>query len=223
MEFLKPTRMNKVYIAFACNILDQDLLWVVYTIPTVGICRAEQRIKAAQKLGIPMPEPNGARRRRAGGLSPPAPAARPARRGAARAAAPSCGRAASGPIAERAPLPAGHLLNHHHHHPGDSGVPALLDASNSVLQQSKALQRKRNSLHDPFEELSSGARRGASLPALLPACLPARLPARPVHLPPPPPPPPRHPFVPRALQPAPARARQSLPFSPAPRRGAQGV
>lgn len=50
--------MNKVYIVFACNILDQDLLWCVYNIPTVGICRAEQRVKACQKLGITMPDAN---------------------------------------------------------------------------------------------------------------------------------------------------------------------
>ncbi len=59
LEFLKPTRMNKVYIVFACNILDQDLLWLVYNIPTVGICRAEQRAKACQKLGIAMHDANG--------------------------------------------------------------------------------------------------------------------------------------------------------------------
>ena len=54
LEFLKPTRMSKVYICFACTILDCDLLYCVYHIPTVGICRAEQRIKASDKLGIPM-------------------------------------------------------------------------------------------------------------------------------------------------------------------------
>lgn len=46
-------RMSKVYICFACTISDQDLLYSVYHIPTVGICRAEQRIKACEKLGIP--------------------------------------------------------------------------------------------------------------------------------------------------------------------------
>lgn len=54
LEFVKPTRMSKVYICFACTILDCDLLYCVYHIPTVGICRAEQRRKACEKLGIPM-------------------------------------------------------------------------------------------------------------------------------------------------------------------------
>lgn len=52
VELVKPTRMNKVYLVFACSILEQDLMFVVYNIPTVGICRAEQRAKACQKLGI---------------------------------------------------------------------------------------------------------------------------------------------------------------------------
>lgn len=53
LEFVKPTRMSKVYICFACTIADKDLLYCIYHIPTVGICRAEQRIKACEKLGIP--------------------------------------------------------------------------------------------------------------------------------------------------------------------------
>lgn len=54
LEFIKPTRMSKVYICFACTILDYDVLYCVYHIPTVGICRAEQRAKACEKLTIPM-------------------------------------------------------------------------------------------------------------------------------------------------------------------------
>eukprot|EP00798_Chlamydomonas_sp_ICE-L_P031814 gene31814-7016_t len=54
LEFLKPTRMNKVYMVFACTIMDMDTLFVVYNVPTIGICRAEQREKACQKLGVPM-------------------------------------------------------------------------------------------------------------------------------------------------------------------------
>ena len=46
IELVKPTRMNKVYIVFACSILEQDLMFVVYNIPPVGIFRAEQRSKA---------------------------------------------------------------------------------------------------------------------------------------------------------------------------------
>jgi hypothetical protein len=52
VELVKPTRMNKVYLVFACSILEQDLMFVVYNVPTVGICRAEQRAKACQKLGV---------------------------------------------------------------------------------------------------------------------------------------------------------------------------
>eukprot|EP00798_Chlamydomonas_sp_ICE-L_P011688 gene11688-34411_t len=54
LEFIKPTRMNKVYMVFACTLMDLDTLYVVYNVPTVGICRAEQREKACQKLGVPM-------------------------------------------------------------------------------------------------------------------------------------------------------------------------
>lgn len=39
VELVKPTRMNRVYLVFACSILEQDLMFVVYNIPTVGICR----------------------------------------------------------------------------------------------------------------------------------------------------------------------------------------
>ncbi|GIL70201.1 hypothetical protein Vretimale_3493 [Volvox reticuliferus] len=52
LEFLKPTRMNKVYMAFSVSILDTDLLFVVFNVPTIGICRAEQREKACKKLHI---------------------------------------------------------------------------------------------------------------------------------------------------------------------------
>ena len=50
LEFVKPTRMSKVYICFASNIMENDLLYCVFHIPTVGICRAEQRVKACSKL-----------------------------------------------------------------------------------------------------------------------------------------------------------------------------
>jgi hypothetical protein len=59
VELVKPTRMNKVYLVFACSILEQDLMFVVYNIPTVGICRAEQRAKACQKLGVSYAELGG--------------------------------------------------------------------------------------------------------------------------------------------------------------------
>jgi hypothetical protein len=49
----------QVYLVFACSILEQDLMFVVYNIPTVGICRAEQRAKACQKLGISFKELGG--------------------------------------------------------------------------------------------------------------------------------------------------------------------
>ena len=42
---------------FSADILDIDTLFVVYHVPTIGICRAEQREKACQKLGVPMPIP----------------------------------------------------------------------------------------------------------------------------------------------------------------------
>jgi hypothetical protein len=49
----------QVYLVFACSILEQDLMFVVYNIPTVGICRAEQRAKACQKLGVSFTELGG--------------------------------------------------------------------------------------------------------------------------------------------------------------------
>lgn len=54
LEFMKPTRMNKVYVAFSCTVLDLDMLFCVFNVPTIGICRAEQREKACQRLGINM-------------------------------------------------------------------------------------------------------------------------------------------------------------------------
>eukprot|EP00983_Pelagomonas_calceolata_P131126 1161745-Pelagomonas_calceolata.AAC.1 len=38
--------------------MDLDTLYVAYNVPTIGICRAEQREKACQKLGIPAPNFN---------------------------------------------------------------------------------------------------------------------------------------------------------------------
>ncbi|GLC44187.1 hypothetical protein PLESTM_001565000 [Pleodorina starrii] len=52
LEFLKPTRMNKVYMAFTASVHDTDLLFVVFNVPTIGICRAEQREKACKKLHV---------------------------------------------------------------------------------------------------------------------------------------------------------------------------
>eukprot|EP00955_Chlamydomonas_euryale_P048485 353991-Chlamydomonas_euryale.AAC.1 len=54
LELVRPTRMNKVYMAFSCSIMDLDTLYLVYNVPTIGICRAEQREKACQKLNMPM-------------------------------------------------------------------------------------------------------------------------------------------------------------------------
>ncbi|GAX73388.1 hypothetical protein CEUSTIGMA_g841.t1 [Chlamydomonas eustigma] len=53
LEFAGPTRMNKVYVVFAANIMDSDTVFVVYNVPTIGICRAEQRRRACEKLGVP--------------------------------------------------------------------------------------------------------------------------------------------------------------------------
>ncbi len=43
----------QVYMVFECMVLDVDLLLLVYEVPTVGICRGEQRMKALAQLGIP--------------------------------------------------------------------------------------------------------------------------------------------------------------------------
>lgn len=44
---------NRVYMVFACLILGQDLLYAVYEVPCISICRAEQRVKALEKLRMP--------------------------------------------------------------------------------------------------------------------------------------------------------------------------
>lgn len=42
-----------VHILFACAIAGRDVLWVVYDVPSVSICRGSQRVKAAENLGLP--------------------------------------------------------------------------------------------------------------------------------------------------------------------------
>lgn len=44
---------NPVYMVFACLVADQDLLFVLYDVPCISICRAEQRAKALERLGMP--------------------------------------------------------------------------------------------------------------------------------------------------------------------------
>jgi hypothetical protein len=38
---------------FACAIINQDLLFTIYDIPSISICRGSQRKKAAENLGLP--------------------------------------------------------------------------------------------------------------------------------------------------------------------------
>jgi hypothetical protein len=40
-------------MVFACLVADQDLLFVTYEVPCISICRAEQRAKALERLGMP--------------------------------------------------------------------------------------------------------------------------------------------------------------------------
>jgi hypothetical protein len=44
---------NPAYMVFACLVADQDLLFVAYEVPCISICRAEQRAKALERLGLP--------------------------------------------------------------------------------------------------------------------------------------------------------------------------
>jgi hypothetical protein len=44
---------NPAYMVFACLVADQDLLFVTYEVPCISICRAEQRAKALERLGMP--------------------------------------------------------------------------------------------------------------------------------------------------------------------------
>lgn len=40
-------------MVFACLVADQDLLFCLYDVPCISICRAEQRPKALERLGLP--------------------------------------------------------------------------------------------------------------------------------------------------------------------------
>jgi hypothetical protein len=40
-------------MVFACLVADQDLLFCHYDVPCISICRAEQRPKALERLGLP--------------------------------------------------------------------------------------------------------------------------------------------------------------------------
>jgi hypothetical protein len=44
---------NPAYMVFSCLVADQDLLYVTYEVPCISICRAEQRAKALERLGMP--------------------------------------------------------------------------------------------------------------------------------------------------------------------------
>eukprot|EP00892_Ulva_mutabilis_P011864 jgi/Ulvmu1/904/UM101_0012.1 len=52
LRFEKPSRMTEVQMVFAC-IIGGDLLYCAYHVPTVSICRAEQRVPAALTLHLP--------------------------------------------------------------------------------------------------------------------------------------------------------------------------
>jgi len=43
LELVKPTRMNKVYLVFACSILEQDLMFIVYNISNCGHLQGSSR------------------------------------------------------------------------------------------------------------------------------------------------------------------------------------
>lgn len=44
---------NPVYLVFACLIGGRDLLYTIYDVPSISICRADQRTKALSRLGLP--------------------------------------------------------------------------------------------------------------------------------------------------------------------------
>jgi hypothetical protein len=52
-KFMSACVQNPVYMVFACLVADQDLLFVLYDVPCISICRAEQRLKALERLGMP--------------------------------------------------------------------------------------------------------------------------------------------------------------------------
>eukprot|EP00892_Ulva_mutabilis_P011997 jgi/Ulvmu1/916/UM101_0025.1 len=53
LEFAHPTRMCPVQLIFACLIGGRDLLYAVYQVPTISICRSDQRMKALDRLAMP--------------------------------------------------------------------------------------------------------------------------------------------------------------------------
>ena len=52
-QWLRERVQNPAYMVFACLVADQDLLFCTYDVPCISICRAEQRAKALERLGMP--------------------------------------------------------------------------------------------------------------------------------------------------------------------------
>eukprot|EP00892_Ulva_mutabilis_P011942 jgi/Ulvmu1/911/UM101_0020.1 len=117
LEFARPTRMNPVYLVFACLIGGRDLLYTVYDVPSISICRADQRTKALSRLGLPasvyaevteMQEgstrPHRPLRRRVRRLQPPADATVAAATAAAAADAAAAAAAAGATAPTAAPM-----------------------------------------------------------------------------------------------------------------------
>jgi hypothetical protein len=49
----KPSRMKPFYVVFAASVLDTDLLYTVWHVPCIAICRADQTDNACKVLGLP--------------------------------------------------------------------------------------------------------------------------------------------------------------------------
>lgn len=95
---------NPVYLVFACLVGGRDLLYTIYDVPSISICRADQRTKALSRLGLPSSvytevkeleegpaRPHRPMRRRVRRLQPPA-------EGTAGAAAMAAGDAAAAAV-----------------------------------------------------------------------------------------------------------------------------
>jgi hypothetical protein len=53
LEFARPSRMNKVFILFSTRVVDLDMVFTIFEVPTVCFCRREQKERAYSKLGVP--------------------------------------------------------------------------------------------------------------------------------------------------------------------------
>jgi hypothetical protein len=53
LQLAKPSRMKPFFVVFAASVLDTDLLYAAWHVPSIAICRADQTDNACKVLGLP--------------------------------------------------------------------------------------------------------------------------------------------------------------------------